>query len=499
VPSFLKKREGGESKKVSPAWKILIVDDEESIHDITKMALRGFEYDGYGLSFLQAMSAKDAIGLLATHQDIAMILLDVVMESDDAGLKLVEYIRTELGNKIVRIVLRTGQPGQAPEKYVIDNYDINDYKEKTELTQTKLYSCVRTSIQDFARLRELEGQKEALSFLASSAQNIFTIDSFENFFKSVLAVVSKFASLVHGVKLSAIDAFVVFPVDENGEFKMCMGCGKYGTFCKNEDVAPILIDTLKELTASKKRFLLDNEKFIIPMKDSEGTTAIIYAFGEFGFNSYFFDLIGLLSLQIETAFKNIDLYDVLARDHAETINILAIASEYKDENTGEHIKRIETLVVLLAIELGFDNHEAHKMGRASILHDIGKLAVSDSILQKPGRLDIQEHEMVKLHAQKGKKLLDGDNRFVLEGQIAISHHERYDGNGYPTGLSGEDIPIGGRIVAVADVYDALTHERPYKHAWSKSEAYDYIVAESGKQFDPKVVEAFVKIYKKGEI
>lgn len=144
-------------------WKVLIVDDEQSVHSITNTVLNGITFDNKKLEFLSAYSGTQAREMMEEQSDIALILLDVVMENDNAGLEFVDYVRNELNNKFVRIVLRTGQPGYAPEKEVIDQYDINDYKEKTELTAQKLYTTVITSLRNYKDLKELESEKIAIS------------------------------------------------------------------------------------------------------------------------------------------------------------------------------------------------------------------------------------------------------------------------------------------------------------------------------------------------
>src|SRR5690606_4223643 len=135
---FAESRETVDTPAQRQPWKILVVDDEEEVHRVTRMVLQRFEFDGRPLEILHSHTGQDAIGMLERHPDMALVLLDVVMERDDAGLAVVRHIREELGNRLVRIVLRTGQPGQAPEHEVIANYDINDYKEKTELSAQKL-------------------------------------------------------------------------------------------------------------------------------------------------------------------------------------------------------------------------------------------------------------------------------------------------------------------------------------------------------------------------
>ena len=142
-------------------WNVLVVDDEESAHDITTLALHNFEFKGKGLNFVSAYSAKEAIEILEKNQDFALIFLDVVMETQDAGLLVVQYVRDVLQNNRIRIVIRTGQPGEAPEREIIDLYDINDYKEKTELSVDKLYTTIRTALSQYKQIKELyDGEVE---------------------------------------------------------------------------------------------------------------------------------------------------------------------------------------------------------------------------------------------------------------------------------------------------------------------------------------------------
>lgn len=201
-------------------------------------------------------------------------------------------------------------------------------------------------------------------------------------------------------------------------------------------------------------------------------------------------------MQASVSFRNIDLYDLLSQEHYETIKLLARASEYKDEDTGDHIKRIERITKLLAEELGYSENQAEMFAKASILHDIGKLSVDDYILRKPAKLSEEEFAVIKRHTINGAKILEGHSYFALEKEIAMYHHEKWDGTGYPKGLKGEEIPIGARIVAIADVYDALTHERPYKEAWSQEKTLAFFHEQSGKHFDPKLVEILFTIVDK---
>jgi hypothetical protein len=171
---------------------------------------------------------------------------------------------------------------------------------------------------------------------------------------------------------------------------------------------------------------------------------------------------------------------------------LALAAEYRDDNTHEHTQRVGHLAALLARGAGLGDRMVRLVREAAPLHDLGKIAIPDSILLKPGRLSDEEYEVVKTHALLGARVLTGADSELLEvaERIVRHHHERWDGAGYPDGLADEDIPVVARITAVADVFDVLVHERPYKDSWSVEAAAEEIRKGSGTQFDPAVVEAF---------
>jgi putative nucleotidyltransferase with HDIG domain len=178
----------------------------------------------------------------------------------------------------------------------------------------------------------------------------------------------------------------------------------------------------------------------------------------------------------------------------EILERLALAAEYRDDDTGLHTKRVGRMSAQIAQALRLSNAEVELIRRAAPLHDVGKIGIPDSILLKPGKLTPEEFEFMKTHTTLGAKMLSGGRFPLLQTaeEIALTHHERWDGTGHLR-LQGETIPIAGRIVAVADVFDALTNERPYKKAWPRAEAIEEVQCQSGRQFDPSVVEAFLKV------
>lgn len=184
----------------------------------------------------------------------------------------------------------------------------------------------------------------------------------------------------------------------------------------------------------------------------------------------------------------------LRNTRLQIVQRLGMAAEYRDEETGNHILRMSHISALLARSIGWSEADCELMLNASPMHDIGKIGIPDAIMLKPGKFEPHEWEIMKTHATIGGKLLEGDDSDLMRmaREIALSHHEKWDGSGYPNGLAGEAIPQSGRIAALADVFDALVSERPYKKAWTVEAAVNLIKENSGKHFDPKLVEAFMQ-------
>lgn len=212
--------------------------------------------------------------------------------------------------------------------------------------------------------------------------------------------------------------------------------------------------------------------------------------------------VRLLYNQIKTQNQTLE-EQVLARTQElhqtrlDVIQRLARVAEYRDKETGQHIMRMSRYAEALAKAIGLAPAQVELILNTSPLHDIGKVAIPDTILLKPGKLDPQEFELMKTHTILGAQMLaGGDSVFLKMAQtIALTHHERFDGTGYPHGIKGEDIPLTGRICAVCDVFDALTSVRPYKKAWELQASFDEIKRCSGSHFDPNIAETFLKIEK----
>lgn len=341
---FLSEETPEEMRPVS-FYKVLIADDDKEVHSITKVMLKDFVFDGMGIEIISAYSGNDTKRILEENQDIAVILLDVVMEDTNTGLQVVEYIRKVLKNDRIRIILRTGQPGEAPEDRIVRDYDINDYRLKTEMTVQRLNTSLYSALRAY---RDIE---------------------------------------------------------------------------RNNSLSRMLEQTQEE---------------------------IIFTLGEV----------------IENHF----------------------------EETAGHVRRVANLMELLSLKIGFPQSESSIIRIASTMHDVGKVAIPDAILKKPGKLTAEEFEQMKKHTEIGHLILSKSDLDIFKkaAVIAKSHHEKYNGLGYPEGLKGDEIPLNARMMAIVDVFDAILSKRCYKEAESMDTAIELLVSERGKHFDPFLVDLFLE-------
>jgi response regulator RpfG family c-di-GMP phosphodiesterase len=503
-----KEGEGAKSTSTEEKWKIMIVDDDKSVHEITLLSLRDFIYDDKGLEFLHAYSGEAAKELIDQHPDTALILLDVVMETDDAGLLMAKYIRETAKNQSVRIVLRTGQAGQAPEKEVILNYDINDYKEKSELTIQKLYTTVISSLRSYKHITTLDENRLGLEKIIRSAESFFELQSVEEFSSDMLNNLYSVLSFDDDKLTKKGSGFIMLDGVENPT--IFAGSGVYTDKVgkpADKAIEPEIFEKIKVVLNNKKSVFSDDES-IIYIHNKSNLDGIIYMRGFRVFSEWDRRLIEIFCSNASIALDNATLYEQINVIHEAAITSLAKLAEFKDTDTGEHIQRVAVMTEKITNYLNDKNVFPDEMDDillenvklASVLHDIGKVGIPEKILLKPGKLTEEEWKIVKKHPVIGGEILRkaaekvrGKNPLSVAADIASFHHEKYNGKGYPTGLKGQDIPLSARIVAVVDVYDALISKRPYKDPFPMDEVIKEIKKGSGESFDPEIVNALLEI------
>ncbi|MGE4560630.1 MAG: DUF3369 domain-containing protein, partial [Desulfobulbus sp.] len=476
-------------------WKILIVDDEADVHSVTTYMIKGMDYLGRTFEFLHAYNGQQAREILEQHHDIAVILLDVVMETDDSGLRLVEYIRNELCNRTIRIVLRTGQPGKAPAAKVILEYDINDYKEKTELTLDKMLVTVVSALRSYNFITTIENNRKGLKKIIDASSDIFERQSLQKLGSGVLSQLTSILQLREDAMFSHTSGLTASGI--KGESIILAATGEFCQYLDHpiSDVTVDLVHTALQLAESQDHgFYCQGGRCAWYFKSRTGSENFLYFEIAKELNETDHDLLELFFTNVSLAFDNLFLNKGIEDSQKEIIFQIAETMECRSAETGSHVRRVAEFARLLALKYGLSEEEAEMLKLASTPHDLGKIGIPDAILNKPGPLSPEEYTIIKTHVYRGYDLLIKSSSPIIRAaaQIVLQHHERWDGQGYPQGLQGEEIHIYGRIIGVADVFDALSNKRVYHEAWSWEAVFSYFMEQRGKHFDPTLVDILVE-------
>jgi response regulator RpfG family c-di-GMP phosphodiesterase len=486
-----------ETPQNTGSWKILIVDDEPEIHAVTKLALSDFSLNGVGLSFLSAYSGEEAIEHLKEHPDIAVVLLDVVMETDDAGLIVANRIRNELDNHFTRIILRTGQPGQAPEKHVIVNYDINDYKSKTELTAQKLFTVIIAALRSYRDIMTIEESRQGLQKVITASTDLFSRRSFEKFVEGLIQQLSSVLGCSQGA------AYITSAVSEPTMVR-APGPADLYVFAANGEYADLTGEPLSKVLESKevatceraistKDVIFADDHIVAYCSGRNINGSLLYLSGlNRPVNDTDKQLIKLFSESVQVSFENIMYLRESKSTQCEIVERLCRAMDTGDQ-TSNHIPRLVAMSELLAKKLGMTEESIDRLKVAVPMHDVGNSQLPKTLLNKEGVLSQDEIQAMQKHTQIGAKFFsNSDNPTVkLAATLAKQHHERWDGTGYPNKLTKSEIKLESRILAAADVFDALYNQRPYKTAWPVEKVIELFNSEKNRAFDPNIVEAII--------
>ncbi|CAM4170729.1 DUF3369 domain-containing protein [Pseudoalteromonas ostreae] len=480
-----------ESEAQSPQafWNILVVDDEDDIHQVTKLVLSGFTFENKALCLHHAYSAKAAKVLLQQNLDFSVGLIDVVMETSHAGLDLIKFIRDDINNHDIRLILRTGQPGEAPEEAVIREYDINDYKNKTELTAIKMKTLLYSALRSHRDIQIIERHRKGLEKIINASSSFLKCDSVHEFASTILSHVTNVMSLDDTEIYCA--AAVNQQTSPATDFKLLAASG-----VEPEPNANMLPEDVKQLFVeahNRKSSQKTMHDYIGYFPTQAGLETMLYVHKASLLGTTDYQLLEFFANNIALAYDNLKLRETMKDSQKELSYILGEAVEKRSKETGSHVKRVAHYSELLGKLYGLNNFECEVIKLASPLHDIGKISIPDHILNKPDKLNAQEWAIMQTHAEVGYDILKNSNNEILKcgSIIAHTHHEKWDGSGYPNQLTGKNINIVGRITALADVFDALGSDRCYKKAWPLEEILNLLKEQSGKQFEPKLVDIFI--------
>ncbi|TVQ25076.1 MAG: DUF3369 domain-containing protein [Spirochaetaceae bacterium] len=490
-PPVKKNTPAGTSGSVD-AWRVLVVDDEEIVHRVTAMILNGFTHDGRAVEMISARSAQDARHACVRHADIAVAIVDVVMESDDAGLQLVRWIRNDLGNRAMRIILRTGQPGRAPEDEIIQQYEINDYKEKTELTGTRLITAVIVALRGYQDIVRIEQGIHGFETIATATAEFWKTRSLADFAAVAIRQIGRLLGTG-----GQVDGIAIQERDGIGSAIAYTGAFRSLAEERPDDMTRRIAEIAEESRSAQCPVIRD-ERFVMTL-DRTGQRVVLYAALPSQVDETSRPLLATLASSISIAYDSLSMTLIRSQSQRETAYLLGELVERRSGDTGNHVRRVGRIVGLLSECNGEPPEVVESRRLASSLHDVGKVGVPDRILTKPGSLSPEELTVMRDHTVFGHDLLSSINDDVmrLAAVIARSHHERWNGSGYPDRLIGESIPIEARMTAIADVFDSLTHARVYERAWDVSDAFLHIIERGGSDFDPGLTEQFARL--RGEV
>ncbi|TSI11017.1 HD domain-containing phosphohydrolase [Lysinibacillus sp. BW-2-10] len=466
-------------------WHVLIVNQDKKFHQFIEEGLKDIAFEQKGITWHHAYSSIEAKQILCAIEHMAVILLDTELESMDSGLQIVQYIRNELHDQNSRIILQTSHPETFPYKQVMLSFEINDYQIKSELTSYKLFTSIISALRSYRELLVMEQNKNGLKNVISATSEILKEISIHPLIDTILGQLKAILKLQNTYTYGSL-----ILQKSKQELQVLF---KSGVF-QNK-----LIDTTNLFSLSIRQGLDDNLSLI------ESHTFLMYL-GEELERHYFIyfnvgreltdwekKLIEIFSSQTSTTFKNVCLVQEIDRTQREIIYTLGEIGEMRSKEIGNHVKRVAEYSRLLALKYGLSEEEAEIIQLASPMHDIGKVGISDIIMNKPDKLTDEEYEVMKSHSLIGFNMLKHSERPIIKAAavIAHQHHEKYNGTGYPQGIKGEQIHLYGRITAIADVFDALVSDRVYKKGWEMQKIIKYFKEERGKHFDPKLTDIFL--------
>src|SRR5947208_4380370 len=298
---------GDKPAEQGPRWKVAVIDDEPAVHDGTRFALSDYRLNGQGLEILSAYSAAEGRELMRRHPDVAVVVLDVIMETDTAGLGLVEFIRKDLKNETVRIILRTGQPGQAPERRVIVDYDINDYKAKTELTADKLFTSLTAALRSYQQLERMVQTRRGLEIIIDAASTLYDFKSMQRLAEGVL---TQLASLLN------VDCAGILVLRDDGagaEFSVLAGSGCYSRFIgttSSKALDPDLRQMVEAAFQRRKHEFFD-QRSVLYVRTASGREVVVLLQAERPLSETDRSLVEIFGSRLSIAFDNVILYQQL--------------------------------------------------------------------------------------------------------------------------------------------------------------------------------------------
>lgn len=488
--------------------QILVVDDEESIRTVMSHVLSD---EGYHVTAVP--SAEEALELFC-RTPFPVLIADIRLEGMD-GIELLKKVKEVHPDTQVIIITSYGSMESAIEAMRHGAYDylLKPFEniDQISFAVRKAVESRRLAMENVKLTKALEEKVNRLSIindLGRAMHSIHNTRELLDFFVQMVAdeIGADRVSLMlldKGVNKLLIKASYGIEEELARKVELAIGEGIAGRVVKEGN--PIFVIDVDRMTSlpllgtdfySSDSFISAPLKLSIPIKYRKETIGVINISNKRGGGSFSeedLDFISLLTSQASHAIENARMFDEQKKTHFEVITALADVLEAKDSHTGSHSNRMYNYAMQIGEKLGLSAAEKERLSYVAILHDIGKIGIPESILQKPSKLTDEEFEIMKSHPIKGAEILKRVSFLVPVAPLIRHHHERFEGNGYPDRLKGEEIPIQSRIVSIIDAYDAMTSDRPYRKSLGMEWAIGELKRCAGTQFDPQIVEIFISI------
>lgn len=474
--------------------QILVVDDEISICEILSAYL---SKNGYYV--FKAYRAEAAVEIIKTNE-IDLVLSDIKMPGM-SGVELLKWVKEY--NNFLPVIITTGFPtlDTAIEALKLGAYDY--------LTKPFHLEEIIEKVSRALQTRQLEEDNLLFSKLVSLHEVTKVLSS------TLILEELYMRFLDYSVKISRSNGGSLVFVNSSSRLRVALTSPK--PFDNSFWEVPVFAAASRWAVANGEPLIFESGKpngiegmpdlpnniqsyLVLPLKTPRrmlGVLNLVRAQDSISFSNVDLEIINVLASQASISIENARLYQNMRDNYLKTVSGFALAVEAKDKYTHGHSENVMKYTVILAQHLGLTGKEIEQIKYAGLLHDIGKIGVNEAILNKAGKLTLEEYEEIKKHPDLGSRILANVPFFESLVPLVRHHHEFYNGEGYPDGLSGENIPMGARILSVADAFEAMTSDRPYREAMPYEKAFEILISEKGQQFDAKIVDAFVEVMKVG--
>ncbi|MFH1975808.1 MAG: HD domain-containing phosphohydrolase [Pseudomonadota bacterium] len=492
--------------------KILFVDDEENILEVVR---EYFEFKGYAVA--TALNGREAVKILE-NEKIDCCFTDINMPEMD-GVQLAEHIwRTD---NTIPVVIMTGKPTidytiktikHGVVDFLVKPVNLNDM----ELCLERVLNQRELFIENILLKKEVEGKKrleELTKQLQNKVDDLRILNKIISEFAEIGStkdVFKRLVDMVTEISLADMSKFYVINWPVNRPFET-VSCPE----TSGPEIDQALFERLlMNITADGIPFLVSENRGVeglsgdilsfmcVPLKIRDKIFGVLTAYvahGEVRFSEKDLYYLSVMTQNAAQAIENLALYENIYENLFATLYGFVSVLNARDSYTQQHSNRVTDISTIIGRELGCSTEELDMLNVAGRLHDIGKIGIRDEILLKPGKLTKEEFEKIKEHPSIGANIIKNLGFWNREINIIKSHHERFDGTGYPSGLKGKETPLLSRILSIADVYDALASDRPYRNRMDEKSILEYLQGGAGTQFDPEIIEIFLRLYNEGKI